>query len=95
MRVGKNPLLPARTSQFKRDYKRCKKRGYALDELRAVMERLIRQEPLDERHRDHELAGEWRDHRDCHIRSDWILIYRVSGETITFERTGTHSDLFE
>jgi len=34
-------------------------------------------------------------HRDCQIRADWILIYRVSAATITFERTGTHSDLFE
>ena len=38
------------------------------------MVRLIAQEPLDERHLDHELSGEWRGHRDCHIRPDWILI---------------------
>jgi len=59
------------------------------------MECLIQQELLEQRHRDHELAGQWQGHRECHIRSDWILIYRVSGDTITFERTGTHSDLFE
>ncbi|HSW30854.1 MAG TPA: type II toxin-antitoxin system YafQ family toxin [Longimicrobiales bacterium] len=61
---------------------------------RSVMVRLIAQERLEERHLDHELSGEWKGHRDCHIRPDWILIYRVAGETITFERTGTHSDLF-
>ncbi|MDP2959242.1 MAG: type II toxin-antitoxin system mRNA interferase toxin, RelE/StbE family [Longimicrobiales bacterium] len=41
------------------------------------MERLIAQEPVEERHRDHELSGEWQGHRDCHIRSDWLLICRV------------------
>lgn len=34
-------------------------------------------------------------HRDCHVRGDWVLIYRIEGNTITFERTGTHADLFE
>jgi len=53
--------------------------------------RLIAQERLEERYLDHELSGEWKGHRDCHIRPDWILIYRVAGDTITFERTGTHS----
>ena len=64
-------------------------------ELRSVMELLIAQKPLNERHRDHELSGEWKGHRDCHIRSDWILIYRITPGTITFERTGTHADLFD
>jgi len=58
------------------------------------MEALIAGEALDERHRDHELSGEWRGHRDCHIRPDWVLIYRISDDTITFERTGTHDDIF-
>ena len=91
----KGPLRPSRTAQFKRDYKRCKKRGYDMAELRTVMELLIAQKPLNERHRDHELSGEWKGHRDCHIRSDWILIYRIAHRTITFERTGTHADLFD
>lgn len=93
--MGKGPLRPARTTQFKRDYKRCKKRGYDLAELRTVMEALITRKSLNVRHRDHELSGEWKGHRDCHVRPDWVLIYRVAGDTITFERTGTHSDLFE
>ena len=93
--MGKGPLRPARTAQFKRDYKRCKKRGYDMAELRTVMELLIAQKPFSEHHRDHELSGDWKGHRDCHIRSDWILIYRIAHDTITFERTGTHADLFD
>ena len=64
-------------------------------ELKKVMKLLLDRKPLDERHRDHELSGEWKGHRDSHIRPDWILIYRIAGGTITFERTGTHADLFD
>lgn len=93
--MGKRPLRPARTSQFKRDYKRCKRRRYPMAELKEVMESLIAGEPLEERHRDHALSGKWSGHRDCHVRGDWVLIYCIEGDTIIFERTGTHADLFE
>jgi mRNA interferase YafQ len=63
-------------------------------ELRDVMQSLITREMLAERHQDHELSGDWRGHRDCHVRADWLQIYRIQGEVVTFERTGTHSDLF-
>lgn len=59
------------------------------------MGRLIYGERLAERHRDHPLRGEWEGHRECHLEPDWLLIYRVEGGVITFERTGTHADLFD
>jgi mRNA interferase YafQ len=59
------------------------------------MRRLANEEPLDPRFRDHKLSGDWKDLRECHIEPDWLLIYLVVGEEITFVRTGTHSDLFE
>jgi mRNA interferase YafQ len=60
------------------------------------MARLIKQEVLDPRHRDHKLSGNWIGRRDCHIEPDWLLIYQVdeAANLIVFERTGTHSDLF-
>jgi mRNA interferase YafQ len=72
-----------RTSQFKRDYK-----GELRGQLRAVLETefpeilglLIRDATLPDRCRDHALTGDWRDHRDCHIRPDLILIYRKPDE---------------
>ena len=93
--MAKGPFRPARTSQFKRDYRLCRKRGYDMVEARKVMEALIAGDPLGARHRDHGLSGEWKGHRDCHIGPDWVLIYRIAGDTITFERTGTHADLFD
>jgi mRNA interferase YafQ len=82
------------TSQFKKDYKRAKKRGKDLDKLKHVVGMIIAGRPLEERHRDHALGGNWVGSRDCHIESDWVLIYRVDGESLYLERTGTHSDLF-
>ena len=83
------------TSQFKKDYKRAKKRGKDLEKLKHVVGLIFDGMPLEERHRDHALTGNWVGSRDCHIEPDWILIYRVEGESLYLERTGTHSDLFK
>jgi mRNA interferase YafQ len=67
------------TNRFKRDYKREKagRFGKKLDaELMEVVRLLAGDIPLPQRHCDHALSGEWRDHRDCHIRPDLIFIYR-------------------
>jgi mRNA interferase YafQ len=82
------------TSQFKKDFKRIKKRGKELNKLKEVVSTIANSEALHERHRDHELSGNWSGSRDCHIEPDWILIYRVDGEFLFLERTGSHSDLF-
>ena len=82
------------TSQFKKDFKRIKKRGKDLIRLKEVVSAIANSEALQERHRDHALSGNWSGSRDCHIEPDWILIYRVDGEFLFLERTGSHSDLF-
>jgi mRNA interferase YafQ len=84
----------SQTAHFARDVKRMDKRGKDLGKLRAIVHRLIRGEPLDHKHRDHALTGEWKGFRDCHIEPDWILIYTADAHTLRLERTGTHSDLF-
>ena len=82
------------TSQFKRDFKRIKKRGKDLNKLKEVVSILDKSEALADRHHDHALIGEWSGSRDCHIEPDWLLIYRVEGDSLFLERTGSHSDLF-
>lgn len=62
---------------------------------RVVMGRLIHREPLEATYHDHPLRGEWAGHRECHLAPDWLLIYRVARDEVTFERTGTHSELFD
>jgi mRNA interferase YafQ len=86
-----------RTVQFKRDYKReARGRHHAtLDTvLRAVLEALVKDQPLASRHRDHALTGEWKDFRDCHIKPDLVLIYRKPDPvTLQLVRLGSHSEL--
>ena len=90
-------LRLAFTSQFKKDYKKAKKRGLDLSELHAVLDKLCTGEQLEDRHRDHALTNNYVGFRECHIRPDWLLIYAIDkGQLIlTASRTGTHSDLFD
>lgn len=84
------------TSIFKKDLKTIKKRGYNLSLLDNVVNTLASGLPLDEKYRDHNLIGNYKGCRECHITPDWLLIYEISnGELILYlTRTGTHSDLF-
>jgi len=82
------------TSQFKKDFKRIKKRGKDLNKLKEVVSAIANGEALQEHRRDHALCGNWSGSRDCHIEPDWVLIYRVDGDFLFLERTGSHSDLF-
>jgi mRNA interferase YafQ len=85
------------TTQFKKDFKRCKKRGYDLNLLKVVLDKLIAEEPLDAKYKDHSLYGNYVGFRECHMLADWLLIYKIDEDRIilTASRTGTHSDLFD
>ena len=82
------------TGQFKRDVKLAEKRGKDMGKLRDVIGLLMTGQPLPRELGDHPLKGEWKPSRDLHIEPDWILIYCIDAEAVRFERTGTHSDLF-
>lgn len=88
---------PLFSKRFKKELEKCKKRGLNLAEVQAVMLKLMNDEPLEVKHRDHPLAGEYVDCRECHIRPDWLLVYLLNDEenSISFLRTGSHADLFE
>ena len=83
------------TTQFKKDYKKVKKQDKDLSKLKIVIEKLIDQQALESKYKDHQLTGNWKGHRDCHIEPDWILIYQLIYNTLILERTGSHSDLFK
>jgi len=87
-------LTPRYTRQFDRDVKRMQRRRKNLEKLKIVIRSLIAEQPLDSIHRDHGLVGTWHGRRECHIESDWLLIYNLDLTQVTFERTGSHSDLF-
>lgn len=84
------------TTQFKKDYKLAKRRGMNITLLKDIVTKLANGEPLDARHKDHPLSGDWIGHRECHIQPDWLLVYRIENDilVLTLSRTGTYSDLF-
>ena len=86
---------PIYTKQFSKDVKLAQRRGKHMEKLKLIARSLVADERLDPIHRDHKLIGDYALRRECHIESDWLLIYKMQGNTITFERTGTHSDLFQ
>ena len=85
---------PVYTRQFERDLKRIKKRRKNTEKLKIILRSLIEEEELDPIHRDHKLIGNWLGRRECHVESDWLLIYKIEDDRVIFERTGSHSDLF-
>ena len=74
-----------------------KKQGKNMTLLESVIDTLLAERELDEKHRDHPLTGNYIGFRECHVQPDWLLIYIVDhGQLIlTASRTGTHSDLFD
>lgn len=85
---------PVYTRQFERDIKRVKKQGKNLEKIKIIIRTLLQEKPLDPIHRDHKLIGNYQGRRECHIESDWLLIYKLEEKRIIFERTGSRSDLF-
>ena len=87
-----------RSTAFKRDYKRESKGVHraTLDaNLRPVLVALASDQPLDARHRDHDLSGNWAGYRDCHIKPDLLLISRkTDGDMLRLARFDSHSELF-
>ena len=85
----------ALTSRFNKDLKKILKRGYAMQELHNVINLLQAGINLPSKYRDHALGGNWAGHRECHVKPDWLLIYKVENEVLvlTLVRTGSHSDI--
>lgn len=81
------------STAYKRDLKLCKKRGYNLNLLNAIINTLLIPASLPVKNRDHNLSGNHAGERECHITPDWLLIYRVNNNELYLIRTGTHADL--
>ena len=84
------------TNQFKKDYKQAMKRGLEIELLDEIIRILGKGEKLPEKNKDHALTGNWTGFRECHIKPNWLLIYKLEDNVLvlTLSRTGTHSDLF-
>ena len=85
------------TTQFKKDLKLAKKQNKDIEKLFEVVELLANGEKLDFKYKDHELSGNYKGTRECHIESDWLLVYEYQNDVLVLMlyRLGSHSELFK
>ena len=83
------------SNKYKKDLDRMQKRGKDMSKINSIIDLLCKQEPLDPKYRDHQLTGNLKNFRECHIEPDWLLIYMIKNEELilVLTRTGTHSDM--
>lgn len=85
------------TKQFQRDVKLAAKQHWDLERLFEVVDSLQKGETLDSRFKDHELTGQYKGTRECHIQPDFLLVYKIKEDVLVLllYRVGTHSSLFK
>lgn len=83
-------------NSFRDDTKRLYKRNIMVqDEIAPIVEKLLNQEQLDPQYNDHTLKGDYVGYRDCHIKPDLVLIYKIQNDTLYLTRIGRHRDIFK
>ena len=85
------------TNQFKKDFKLAKKQNKDLNKLFDVVNILAEGGILGAKYRDHDLSGEYKGIRECHVEPDWLLVYEIQNDVLVLilYRLGTHSELFK
>lgn len=85
------------TTQFKKDLKLAKKQNKDIEKLFEVVELLANGEKLDFKYKDHDLSGNYKVTRECHIEPDWLLVYEYQNDVLVLMlyRLGSHSELFK
>ena len=86
-----------KAKRFRKSLKKMIRRGKDINKINDVILKLANGETLDPKYRDHALSGDLEGLRDCHIESDWVLLYfyTTTGELVlALSDTGTHADLF-
>ena len=83
------------SSQFKKDFKKIAKLPIPdIVEAGHIIKQLQLGNTLPEKYVDHPLSGNWQNYRDCHIKPDMVLIYKIGSNTLKLARIGSHSELF-
>jgi len=83
------------SSRFERDLRLAERRGKDIKKLKRLIALLMEGSALPPSYNDHPLKGHWTGYRDAHIEPDWLVIYKIISNVVRFQRTGTHSDLFD
>jgi mRNA interferase YafQ len=84
------------TNRFKKDVKRCIKRGLDVSVLEIAIEILETTGKLPSEYKPHPLKGNYSGTMECHLQPDWLLVWKQDNNELTllFMTTGSHSDLF-
>jgi mRNA interferase YafQ len=82
------------STAFEKDIEKLNRRYKDMEKLKSIVRSLVNGEKLDQIYRDHKLTGNYYSYRECHIESNWLLIYKLDNEVLFLIRTGTHNDLF-
>ena len=84
------------TRRFDRSVEKMKKRGLPMDDLRNVITLLMQTGTLPPEYRPHKLTGNLRGKSECHIKSNWLLVWEQYDDELLLIMidTGTHSNLF-
>jgi mRNA interferase YafQ len=85
------------SATFEKDFIRCIKRNYNFALFETVITLLEQSGKLLLKYKTHKLSGNYKGFWECHIKPDWLIIWRQNNKTKVIElvRTGTHSDLFK
>ncbi len=87
-------LKPVFLRQFKKEVEKIKRRGKNMEKFKDVARKLLNEDSLPLKNRNHKLRGDFKNYWECHIEPDWLLIYKKTAAEIIFVRMGTHADLF-
>lgn len=83
------------TAAFKKDFKRIFRSGrHDIALLEKIVALLANASPLPEKNLDHPLGNNWHGYRECHVKPDWLLIYKLEPDVLYLVRTGSHAELF-
>ncbi len=83
------------STQFKKDFKKARKLPLAnLKELFDVISVLENQKTLNMKYKNHDLTGNWLGFKECHIKPDWLIIYKITSNELLLARLGSHSEIF-
>ncbi len=84
------------SNQFKKDFKKITKMSIPdVIEVGHIISTLQHGKTLDAKYVDHGLAGDWLGYRDCHVKPDLVLIYKIDPKALKLARIGSHSELFK
>ena len=85
-----------KTNAFEHSFKKAVKKNLDIDELKLIINKLANDIPLEKKNKDHQLKGNLKDFRECHIKDDWVLLYIKDRKKLilTLVNNGTHEEVF-